>query len=181
MAGLIAAVVVLGLFCVLNAVFCLGIVRRLREHTELIGKLGKGSAEDLILGAGATAADFTASTVDGDRVSRDALGEPTLVAFLMPGCAPCTIEGPKFVAMAADHPGGRERVLAVVVGSDDDEAAPVVAELRNVATVVREEDGGPVQKAFAVTGFPAFALVAQGGVLLAGENMVNQLPAPVPA
>lgn len=179
MAALVAAVVVLGLFCVLNAVFCLGIIRRLREHTELIEKLGHGGHSDLILPAGKTIGAFTASTLDGMEVSNESLTDPTLVAFFSPGCGPCEEERPKFVELAATHP--RDRVLAVVAGSDEEAAAAAVADLLAVATVVREDDGGPVQRAFEVGGYPAFALVESTGTVVAGVTRVAELPAPVPA
>lgn len=178
MAALVAAVVLLGVFSVLNTMFCLGIVRRLREHTELIAKLGHGGHSDLILSAGATIGPFSASTVDGAEVSNAALTGPTLVAFLAPGCGPCEQEQPEFVALAAAHP--RDRVLAVVTGLDDAAAAPLVAELRGIATVVREDDGGPVQQAFGVSGYPTFALVEPNGVVVAGVARVASLPTPVP-
>lgn len=172
MAALIAAVVVLALFCVLNAVFCLGIVRRLREHTELLDKLGRGGQTDLIHAEGTPVGAFTASTVDGEVAS-----VPTVAAFFAPGCGPCAEERPKFVAFAAAYP--RERVLAVVTGLDDEAAAPLVAALRDVATVVREDDGGPVQQAFGVGGYPTFALV-EAGVVTASGTRVAALPESVP-
>jgi thiol-disulfide isomerase/thioredoxin len=178
MAALVAAVVVLGLFCVLNAVFCFGIVRRLREHTELLDKLAGGGQSDLIVGAGASVGDFTASTVDSVAVSGTTLAGPTLVAFFAPGCGPCTEERPKFAALAATHP--RDRVLVVVTGLDDEAAAPLVAELRDLAGVVREDDGGPVQQAFGVGGYPTFALV-ESGVVVASGTRVADLPVSVPA
>jgi thiol-disulfide isomerase/thioredoxin len=177
-AALVAAVVVLGLLCVLNAVFCLGIVRRLREHTELLEKLAHGGQTDLILSAGVPVGAFTASTVEGAAVSEAALAGPTLVAFFAPGCGPCTDERPKFAALATTHP--RDRVIAVVTGLDDEAAAPLVAELRDLAAVVREDDGGPVQQAFGVGGYPTFALV-ESGVVIASGTRVADLPVSVPA
>ena len=171
--------VVLGLFCVLNAVLCLGIIRRLREHSELIAKLGDhGGHGDLILSAGATVGAFLAATVDGGEVSDTTLTEPALVAFFAPGCGPCTEERPKFAELAATQP--RDRVLAVVTGLDDEAAAPLVAALRDIAMVVREDDGGPVQQAFGVGGYPTFALVEAGNVVTASGTRVAELPASVP-
>jgi len=179
MAALIAAVIVLGVFGVLNLVFCLGIIRRLREHTELIENMGRGGNTDLILSAGATIGAFSTSTVDGAEVSNAALTGPTLAAFFSPGCGPCELERPEFVALAATYP--RDRVLAVVTGVDDEAAAPLVAELRGIATVVREADDGPVQQAFGVGGYPTFALVEPNGLVVAGGLRVASLPTPVPA
>lgn len=180
MAALVAAVVLLGVLCIVNAVFCLGIVRRLREHTELLNKMSsKGS--DLLRPAGELVDDFETSTVDGRPVSRGSLAGPTLVAFFSPGCAPCKEELPKFVALAGAHPGGRAQVLAVLAGGDDSVATPMAATLADVAQVVREEESGPVQEAFDLRGYPAFAVLEQDGVIRVTENRVERLSAPIPA
>jgi thiol-disulfide isomerase/thioredoxin len=177
MAVLVAAVVLVGVLGVVNLLFCFGIVRRLREHTEILNGMSGGSA--LILAAGETVGDFTGVSLGGTVVSREAIAAPTLVAFLSPGCGPCEAELPAFLDAARAYPAGN--VVAVVCGGDDTAAAPVVDAVGTVAQVLREADSGPVQEAFAVRGYPSFALLEPGGLVRAAELRVGSLPAPATA
>jgi thiol-disulfide isomerase/thioredoxin len=162
MAFLAAAVVLVGALSLLNLVFTFGVIRRLREHTEILDRLDPG-AHSVMLEPGQPVADFSAITVDGQPVSANWTDGGTLVGFFSPTCAPCQTQLPTFVDNAKHHRGGREFVLAVVVGDSDEAAAPLVADLGGVARVVREADGGQLSTAFGVRGFPAFALVEPSG------------------
>lgn len=175
MAFLVAVVVFLGVLCVLNLVFTFGVVRRLREHTQILDRLGDGGHAKVMLASGETVGAFSASTVDGTVVSRDGLTGPLLVGFFSASCAPCKAALPRFVDNAKQHPGGREHVLAVVVTQDDEIAAPYVAELSEVAMVVREADNGPTAQAFGVVGFPAFAMVGPDGVVTVSDTALLEL------
>jgi hypothetical protein len=173
----IAALIVVGVVTALNLLLTFGVIRRLREHTELLSDGAQsGGAFTTMLPAGETVAPFTAAAVDGRSVSREAIDDATLFAALAVGCEACGEKLPGFVELAASHPGGRERVLVVVVASDDEAAAPFVSELSPLATVVREGNQGPVAAAFGVTGFPAFAMVAPGGVVRASAVNPARLP-----
>lgn len=166
MAYLAAAAVLVGLLAAVNLLLTIGVVRRLREHTAELGELRKRGAAgggEVALKVGAPVGEFAATSVEGRTVTRDTLGDRPLVGFLSPQCRPCKERLPAFVDFAATRPGGRDRLLAVVVGTGE-EAAELVEKVRRVATVVVEPDGGPIQQAFAVTGFPAFVLVEQGVV-----------------
>ncbi|GAA2068517.1 TlpA family protein [Streptomyces albiaxialis] len=156
---LIVAVVFVGLLCTLDLVLSLGVIKRLREHTDLLSALnGRAS-----LAAGEEVGEFTAVTVDGVAVSRAGLADDTLVGFFSPGCAACKEQLPKFVAYARALPGGRARVLAAVVG-DPKRTAAMVAELAPVAQVVSEAPNGEVGSAFRIAAFPVFLTVsARGG------------------
>lgn len=175
---LISVTVLVGALALVDLVLTFGVVRRLREHTELLDRLsGNGP---VMTPAGGTAADFAATTANGEPVSRDLLSGTTLLGVLSPDCPACREKLPRFAELARDHPGGRGQVLAVVVAPSDDEAAPVVAELAGVARVVRDAGGGPVTSAFAVHGYPAFALLGPGGTVLAsGSDLAELAPAAV--
>jgi thiol-disulfide isomerase/thioredoxin len=179
MTVLVAAVVLVGVLGAVNLLFCLGVIRRLREHTEILDSITDGHAggRDLILPAGETAAEFAAVSVGGRPVSRASLAGPTLVAFFSPGCAPCTEQLPHFVDLARAHSPGQ--VLAVVCGPGD--ATPLVEPLGEVAEVVREETTGPLQEAFAIRGFPSFAVVEPGGLVRQTAQRADGLPALSPA
>ncbi|WP_344161016.1 hypothetical protein [Nocardiopsis rhodophaea] len=133
-------------------------IKRLREHTEALSNLsGRGS-----LGPGEEVGTFTTATVDGETLTRDALVGDTLVGFFSPSCAPCREQLPKFVDRARQMPGGREHVLAAVVG-DGAAAEHMVAELRAVARVVAERPGGgALSTAFQAVAFPAVLRVSGG-------------------
>jgi len=181
MAFLAAAVTVVGALGVVNLIFSLGVIRRLREHTEILDRLAAGGGaqgDSVMLPPGETVGDFVATTVDGEQLSREELADTTLVGFFSPDCEPCKERLPQFVDYAEHHQGGRRQVLAVVVADDEDGAGPVVAELASVARVVREVGAGPVPRAFGVHGFPAFALVESGGVVRASGYELSALAGP---
>jgi hypothetical protein len=181
MALLVAAVTVVGALGVVNLIFSLGVIRRLREHTELLDRLtagGGAQGDSVMLPPGETVADFVATTMDGERVSRGELVGSTLVGFFSPDCEPCKERLPQFVDHAEHHPGGRRQVLAVIVAQDEDTARPVAAELASVARVVRDVGAGPVPRAFGVQGFPAFALVEPGGMVRASGYELSALAEP---
>jgi thiol-disulfide isomerase/thioredoxin len=172
---LVAAVVLVGLLCLFDLVLTLGVIRRLREHTEKLAALD-GPRDDTVMPAGSLVRPFTAATTTGGEVSRDTLRGPTLVGFFTPGCTPCLERVPEFVAYARDFPGA---VVAVAVG-DATETAGLVGSLRDVADVVTEPQDGPVQSAFGVGGYPALCLVDGAGLVLAGGTTMRDLPAPSP-
>ncbi|QYC45876.1 hypothetical protein Nocox_41675 [Nonomuraea coxensis DSM 45129] len=171
MAYVVAALVLVGLLGALNLMLAVGVVRRLREHSAELAALRSGGAAadagalssfgEVALRDGSPVGAFTAVAVDGEPVTLGTFGDRPLVGFFSPGCTPCEEQLPAFVEFAADRPGGRGTRLAVVVGAGE-ETAETVERLSPVATVVVEPDGGPVQQAFGVTGFPAFVLVSDG-------------------
>jgi thiol-disulfide isomerase/thioredoxin len=166
--------VLVAALCLLNLLLVVGVIRRLREHTELIEDVrssASGPPVRIMLPAGEEVGDFSARTVDGAAVSRGSLDGDTLVGVFSPGCPACAEQLPLFTALAASFPGGRDRVLAVVVG-DAEEAAAEVAALAPVARVVQEAHGGDASTAFGVNGFPALARVDPAGRVLASGYRV---------
>lgn len=168
---LIAAVVIVGMLCVLNLLLTYGVVRRLREHGELLAQ-GPAAMPAPLAGVGSVVGEFTAITVDGDELVADDLAAGTLVGFFSLGCSGCLRELPRFVDAAAAHPGGPGRVLAVVIGGDED-AAEQVAALSPTARVVVAPPGAEIEKAFGVQGYPAFALLGEGRVVTAASGMLS--------
>jgi hypothetical protein len=167
MVYLTAAVVLVGVLGVVNLLLMYGVIRRLRVHSDLLAQRG-GGAPDIIAGAGSAVGAFTASTVGGTVLNGDDLVPGTLVGFFSPGCSACVEKVPLFVDAAA-RAGGQDRALAVVVGSEDG-AAEYVSSLSPKATVVVESHGSAIERAFAVRGYPAFALVgAAGTVTVSGD------------
>jgi peroxiredoxin len=177
---LIAAVVVVGALCLVDLLLTLGVIRRLREHTELLSaRSGPSMPEQATITAGDRPAAFTAEDTDGEPVDRDSPA-PRLLGFFSTSCPACTEMLPTFVEHAARFPGGRPQVLAVVAG-----APPDIHELTNdlvgVARVVVEEPQGPVATAFEVTGYPTWCLLDEHGVVRDSGLGFDRLPLAVPA
>ncbi|KOX16328.1 redoxin family protein [Nocardiopsis sp. NRRL B-16309] len=169
--------VLVGALCLLNLLLTVGVIRRLKEHTALIGELrssASGAPVQIMLPAGEEVGDFSARTTDGAAVSRGTLGGETLVGVFSPGCSACAEQMPLFTELAASFPGGRDRVLAVVVG-DAEESAEEVAALTPVARVVQEAHGGDASAALGVNGFPALARIDAAGRVLASGYSVSDV------
>ncbi|GAA1964750.1 TlpA disulfide reductase family protein [Catenulispora subtropica] len=184
MSYLAAAVGLLTLLTLFNLILMLGVIRRLREHSERLGSLsgaGVPVPAGPMMPVGETVGAFTTATTDGETVSSELFDGETLVGFFSPGCQPCKVQLPRFAAHARSFPGGRDRVLAVVVvGGPDEDPEPYVKALAGVARVVVEPHGGPLYDAFEVTGFPSVALVDSSGTVQATSARVGDLSAARP-
>ncbi|QVQ52446.1 redoxin domain-containing protein [Spiractinospora alimapuensis] len=168
MGFLTAVVVLVGLVAVLNLVLTLGVVRRLRDHTERFEQMSGGfTPDDGILLPGQRPEEFTATTVDGREVSHETVAGPALVGFFMPGCGPCHEWVPRFAAAAADPES--PPTMAVVVGGPE-ESTEMVATLSEVTHVIVEDTHGPVAKAFAVQAFPVMCRTGDDGTVLTASN-----------
>ncbi|MFF5213184.1 hypothetical protein [Streptosporangium sp. NPDC000396] len=175
---LIAAVVVLSVFCGLNLLLMLAMVRRLREHTQKLAELaGSGGGGGRLPVVGSTIGHFDVLTIDHEAVSRYMLEPDTVVGFFSPGCEPCRTSLPEFVEHVRALPGGRDRALAVVVGTDGSDA--MAGELAQVTRVIVEDHGGPVATAFGVTAFPTFCLLGGGHAIAAAGFGLSALTDPI--
>ena len=174
MSYVIAALVVVGALILFDLVLTLGVIRRLRRHSELIGQLlpRQGADGSIMLAAGSAIGPFEATTVDGEPVATGTLDGQTLVGFFSPNCSACVEQLPRFVEHAKSM--GRDRVLAVAVGAED-QVTELVAQLRPVAKVVIEGHDGPLVRAFGVKGFPALCLTAEDGTVQASGYQVSAL------
>jgi hypothetical protein len=150
-----ALLVVVVVLTLVNLVVLLGVVRRLREHEARLAALDPARPPELIAAEGTPVGPFTARAVDGRPVDAGSLATPALVGFFSPGCDACHEQVPGFTRAAGAHSG---TALAVVLRDGGDHDA-LVADLRGTATVVVEEPGGGLARAFGVQGYPAFALV----------------------
>ncbi|WP_255949736.1 hypothetical protein [Streptomyces odontomachi] len=183
MTPLIAALVFVGALCVLNFVLSLGMIKRLRDQAEILNRNGRTSPP-IAVGMGDEIAKFATLTEDAEPVDDESLRHgDTLVAFFSPTCRPCQEKLPKFVDFAASFPGGREQVLATVVG-EPEAAADMLERLRPVARVVHETSNeGAVSTAFDLKGFPVVLVVApsveHGRPIVTAERI--DLDVPVPA
>ncbi|MEV0591391.1 redoxin domain-containing protein [Nonomuraea cavernae] len=176
-----AALAIVGAICLLNLLLTVAVIRRLREHTELINRGGAQSSAqgEITLPAGSQVGDFRVVTGDDRVVTRDDLRQGMLVAFFSPRCPSCEEQKPAFLRYAADLSGGRDEVIAVLLGSPE-ELEGLREELSGVAQIVIEGDvDGDMSRAFGLSGYPAFCLMGQDGVLAVTGFRVDVLPGPV--
>ncbi|GGV87485.1 hypothetical protein GCM10010294_69450 [Streptomyces griseoloalbus] len=167
---LITAVVCVALLGLLNLILMLGVLRRLRDHSALLADRG---GNPFAIAVGQEIGEFETSTVDGEPISQDLLEDGTVVAFFSPGCGPCETEVPRFADFAETAPGGRNRLLAVIVGETGD-ATPFVSALCAVSRVVVEDRNGALSTAFRATAYPTVLRVGREdtGQLVVTANRV---------
>ncbi|MEO3888355.1 TlpA disulfide reductase family protein [Nonomuraea sp. B5E05] len=164
---LVAAVVLVGLLCMVNLLLTVGVIRRLREQSgrqDFPEPMTTGG-----LARGDRIPDFAATTTNGEPISGELLGGPAMVGFFSPGCKPCKDLLPHFVEAARRTP---DAVLAVVAAGSDEDAAPYVEHLAQVASVVTEEPQGPVQSAFKVAGYPTVFLLDADGAVADSDHII---------
>lgn len=171
--------ILLSAFTLLNLLFTLGVIRRLREHTKLLSRSSGAGEVGVIVAAGERVSDFSAATADGSPVSRTSFAAPTLVGFFSPRCKACVERLPRFVSMAGGMPSRTAQVMAVVVGGDEDDVTRLRGELEAVATVLTDGDRGEIVRAFDVSGYPAFAVVDADGLVLSSGHDLDQIAVPV--
>ncbi|MGW6934543.1 TlpA family protein disulfide reductase [Lentzea sp. NPDC054927] len=174
MSVLTAAVVVVGILCVLDLLLSFGIIRRLREQNEALRDLREKQAAtepDIMAPAGSA---ISLSAVDAADAADAVDVSGALVGFFSPNCEPCKERVPQFIEYATGHRG---KVIAIAAG-DPDEVADLVVRLGEVAEVVVEEMGGPLHTAFGTTGYPAVCLVDDDSTVVASGWEMSALPVP---
>jgi hypothetical protein len=162
------ALVIVAALLVINLALVLGVIKRLREHSELISQALRPPATRpvIIRSPGERIDGFVATTTEGQKVTNESLGKGAVVAFFSAHCPACEIRLPEFVQHARDVPGGRAQILTVVVGQPED-VANMVKALAPIAKVVVESEDGPLSAAFGVRGFPAICRLGEGGEIAA--------------
>jgi hypothetical protein len=171
----IAALVLVGGLCLLDLLLTFGVIRRLREQTEMLtaGRMPAGRA--LGLSTGKMPGSFTTVTTGGELVS--GVAGLRLVAFFSK-CSICPERVHPFAEYLRTHRVSRDSVLAVSVGSGSD-PQPYLDELAPVARICVEPEDGALPKAFEVAGFPSFFLLGADGDVTASGYDPADLPEPV--
>ncbi|MFB7178219.1 TlpA family protein disulfide reductase [Streptomyces sp. NPDC056257] len=166
---LTAAVVLLSALCLLNILLTVGVVKRLREHTEILAPIRQQAG----IRTGDEVGDFQTVSVDGRPLERGSLADDSVVAFFAPDCQPCKVLLPEFVRFAEADESGRDRRMAVVIGTPE-ASQDLVALLNPVAHVVVEEPLGPVGTAFRTSGTPTVLRVgtARGRTVVTSDRVL---------
>ncbi|MBE1492616.1 thioredoxin domain-containing protein [Plantactinospora soyae] len=165
---LVAVVIVCVAVTLLNLVLMLGVIRRLRDHSERLVALAETAPKpELMIGPGRRPAPFAVETIDGHRISEADLARGGLVGFFSTTCSACGEWLPRFVEAARALPAGRQGALAVVSGETEADRAEMVAQLREVALVVIERGRKePLHDAFRITGYPAMGRLDENGTVV---------------
>jgi hypothetical protein len=175
--GVIAAVVVVGLLCLVDLLLTFGVIRRLREHTDLLRDSQlPGGPPVTRLTAGQAPERFTAVTSDGGAVTGpDGL---RLAGFFSAKCSACPERVAPFAAYVRTNGLAKDEVLAVLIVADGDRPPSYLSELAEVARVSVQPMDSMLAQAFGVVGYPAFCLLdAEGAVVSSGFDPAA-LPAP---
>jgi hypothetical protein len=160
LAFLTAAVVLVGILVLLDLLLTLGLIKRVRTHAGLLGRLADQLAGQPpnpgVLAVGTPVGDFAGVTTEGAELSRGTFPDGAVIGFFSSWCDACAEHLPGFLSYA--EPLGRDRVLAVVQG-DLEGLAELVGKLSKVAQVVTEPDQGPIARAVGVRALPTMAVV----------------------
>ena len=173
MVALTAAVIAVGLLCLVDLLLTFGVIRRLRQHTELLSNRG-ADVEVLSLHAGDVPAAFSAQTTEGSELAGPA--GIRLAAFFSSTCSVCPKRVPTFADYVLANHVARADVLAVVLTEEID-SVPYLDRLAEVASVCVQSPDGELAAAFGVLGYPAFCVLDADGTVQA----VSYDPADLPA
>jgi hypothetical protein len=172
---LAAAVIIVGILCVLDLVLTFGVIRRLREHTELLAGHRRPVEPPVIkLASGQMPTPFAALTTDG----REMTGPEglRLAGFFASWCPTCPERVAPFIEYVRAHQIRRDQVLAVLLSGDDGPPA-YLGQLAEIAQLSVQEGDGTTTKAFGVSGYPAFCLLDKDGAVIASAFDPAALPA----
>jgi hypothetical protein len=176
MVVLTGALVVVGALCSLDLLLTFGVIRRLREHTELLSTWHDDGPPVIGVNVGETPGRFVGLSTDREPLSGPA--GLRMVAFFSSFCSICPKRVPVFLDYLRANHVRRGEVLAVVVGPAD-EPVPYLGQLAEAALVCTEPEDSALARAFKVTGFPAFCLLSTDGAVLATGYDPAGLPEPV--
>jgi hypothetical protein len=172
---LIAAVIVVGALCLLDLLLTFGVIRRLREHAELLRDHDPSLEHRVIsLATGEAPGPFTTMTADGVDVTGPS--GLRLAGFFAAWCSSCPERVAPFIEYVQANHLAKEDVLTVLLAGDDG-PPPYMGRLAEVARVSVQPDDNMVNKAFGVSGFPAFCLLDADGMVLASGHDPAVLPA----
>ncbi len=160
---LTAAVVIVGVLVVLDLVLTVGVIRRLREHTETLAGLSAHGRDGIA--PGTVVGEISGESITGTPIDRAFLTAEgnSIIGFFSPGCGPCKALLPEYASFVSGAP---HRVLTVIVG-DRDDAAEYIDALRGTGEIVVEAPPGPIAKAFGVDGYPTLCMVDGDGLVVA--------------
>ncbi|MBB6405673.1 hypothetical protein [Arthrobacter sp. AZCC_0090] len=172
------ALLVTALIAVVNLVFTLAVVRRLREHESKLGDIStKSAATDLMVKPGEAPANFDSLTIAGERLSTASLGAGTLIGFFLKGCAPCSELFPDFVKAVREY-GGNSRPIAVLAGfsDEDNDYVAALSEFAHVVFENQSDTSDTLTKAFKVSAYPSVCTMDAAGCVSSTDKRIVLAP-----
>ncbi|GAA1662367.1 thioredoxin domain-containing protein [Fodinicola feengrottensis] len=152
---LIAAVVLLGVLCLVGLLLIFAILRRLREQGAELENLRK------VLGMGIT--DYDVTELVGRKIPEIGGRTPALVGFFSVGCDSCHEQAPKFAEQASG-----QHCVAIVTGTGA-ERDPLLRQLGDAA-VLTGPDGAEVARGLGIRAYPTFLRVDTDGVIVRAQT-----------
>jgi hypothetical protein len=179
MTGLaLVAIALLGVLTLLNLILTYGVIRRLREHEERLGKDSATPALPEQPAIGTPLPAFTAMTTAGQQITdRDFAAGTVYVGIFSTQCRPCHEQLPRFLERVSTL--DPYRVLLVINDDGDDPVtlADLVARAATVGRVVMAPTPAPLATALGVERFPTM-LMLDDGVVVANSHDTGRLPVP---
>ena len=164
---LTAAVIVVGVLCVLNLILVDAVIRRLREVSS---RLGKDTGKLLPVG----------SAIGELPADAPALKQGTkIVAMMSTTCSACMSALDATVRYARDLPGGPADIVVAVEG-EGGHLDELTAALGDVTTLITGQAATDLVAALQGRAFPTFYLLEDGRIKAAGHTALA-LPTPVAA
>jgi hypothetical protein len=168
-----AALVLLGVGLAFNLLMTFGVIRRLKEQSQLIIRKPGYPLGPSIPRPGEPIGTFSAVTVDGRQVTSADLHDRGTVVFLSTSCDSC--QGALTSLVRGIDVRSYSATMIVVIVGDADGAAEFVSALRGKATVVVEDAFGSVQRAIGVNAFPAVIAIENGVVTDVSTNVPEEV------
>lgn len=173
---LIAAVVIVGVLCLLDLLLTFGVIRRLREHTEFL-RARQPFADRPVIGLDPGQAPEPFTVMTSDEVPLSYPAGLRVAGFFASFCSACPERVAPFLAYVRANGIPRDDVLVVLLPGDDG-PPEYMSRLAEVAQVALETEDGPATKAFGVSGYPAFCLLDANGAVITSGFDPAALPAP---
>jgi thiol-disulfide isomerase/thioredoxin len=175
---LISALVLVGAVCAVNLLLAFAMLRRLRQHAEILRQGRPAAMFDPQELSGQPVPEFAVATTDGGVVNRNSLvARAHLVGFFTPGCGPCLQQVPEFTRAVSGQRRGAPLPLAVVVTRTSD--ATELIDLLGGVPIVAGDDGVELASRFGIRNYPTMLLTRTDGTI--GSAAVSMRGLPVPA
>ena len=154
---LTAAVIVVGVLCVLNLILIDAVIRRLRE---ISARLGKETAKLLPVG----------SAIGEVPADAEAIKQGTkVVAMMSTNCSACMSALDATAAYARNLPGGPADILVAIQG-EGGHLAEITAALADVTTLVTGQPAADLVTALQGRAFPTFYVLEEGRITAAAHT-----------
>ncbi len=164
---LAAAVVVVGVLCVLNLLLTVAVIRKLRAPSAARAST---AAADALPQPGTIIGGLDATDVTGRLVDDTWLRGTKLVIVMSATCSACVTQLAGAEAYAGAFPGGRDAVLIAVTGQGG-HSAEIISALSGLGRLITGPSAASVAATFNVSGFPGFVLLADARVRSAGHSV----------